>query len=131
MAHDGRIDMAPSEQARYRAHIKDWSGKVVIHVRPWKAKRSGKQNARHWALCTVGARELGWDSPTDLHDSLCLKFLRLPDDDATGLPRRRSTTKLTTAEMSELDDAIERYLRYDLHLDLTGWELEAERIEAA
>lgn len=131
MAHDGRIDLPPAERARYRAHIKDWRGKVVIHVRPWKAKRSSKANARYWALLTVAARELGEDSVEDLHESVSMHLLRLPDDERTGLPKRRRTPTLNTAEFADYTDACERFFRLELRLDLSDWEREIERMEAA
>lgn len=126
---DGKLELFADDRNALRQHIHGWAGKVVVTVRPFKSQRSIKQNARHWGLLTVAARELGYDSVEDLHESVCMHLLRLPDDEVTGLPRRRRTPKLNTAEFAEFTEAVERFFRCELRLDLTGWHDEAERVE--
>jgi hypothetical protein len=108
--------------------MKLWpDGPVTVSVRPFREKRTSPQNRRYWALLTVAAHELGYDDPEDLHEGLALKFLGLPPDERTGLARRRRTPKTNTKEFSDYCDAVERYFLNDLHLDLSGWQDEAER----
>ena len=73
----------------------------------------------------LGSESLGYDDPTELHEALAFKLLRLPDDPITGSPRRQSTAKLNTAEFVAYADAVERLL-IDYGADLTGWEQLAE-----
>lgn len=97
------------------------AGRYVV-VRERKAIRSVEANRRYWALLTVAARELGYDDVEELHEGVALKLLPLPSL-ADGLPRRRRTPRLNTAEFSEYVDAVERFCRMELKLDLTDWDL--------
>ena len=125
---DGRIVLPESEKARLRDYAKGLSGRVVVSVRPFRSQRSLKQNSRMWALLTVAAQELGEHSVDDLHESVAMHLLRLPDDEKTGLPRRKRTPKLNTAEFAAYTDQVEMFFRADLRLSLDGWEHEAEQL---
>ncbi len=108
--------------------IQAWpDGPVTLRVTPYRQTRSSQANKRYWALLTVAASELGYDDPEDLHEGLAQKFLALPPDERTGLCRRRHTPKTNTKEFADYTDACERYFVNDLHLDMSGWEIEAER----
>lgn len=100
------------------------AGQTVV-IRERKAQRSVQANARYWALLTVAARELGYDDVEELHEGIAQKLLPLPTL-ADGLPRRRRTPKLNTKEFAEYTDAVERFFRMELNLDLSGWEEMAE-----
>jgi hypothetical protein len=114
----------------FAASLKNWpDGPVTVRVAPYRKTRSHNQNSRYWALLTTAGKELGYDDPEDLHEGLAQKFLGLPPDERTGLARRRHTPKTNTKEFADYTDAVERYFLNDLHLDLTGWQAEAERDE--
>lgn len=125
---DGRIVLPESERARLKDYAKGLTGRIVISVRPFRSQRSLKQNSRMWALLTVAAQELGEHSAEDLHESVAMHLLKLPDDEKTGLPRRKRTPKLNTAEFASYTDQIEMFFRSELHLSLDGWEHEAEKL---
>lgn len=95
------------------------AGKCV-EIRERKAQRSSQANARYWALLTEAAESLGWDSTDDLHESVAWHLLREPNDERTGLARRKRTPKLNTAEFAEYVKAVERLL-IDMGADLTDW----------
>lgn len=98
-------------------------GEYVITVAKRKAKRSVQANRRYWALLTVAARELGYDDIEELHEGVAYKLLKqAPLVD--GLPRRKRTPALTTAEFADYVEAVERFFRVDLGIDLSGWERE-------
>ena len=70
--------------------------------------RTLAQNRRFWKLMD----HLGWEKE-EAHDWACLKFLPpvekfLPD--GTAVHTMRGTSGLTTKEMSDFQDAIERFL---------------------
>ena len=71
-------------------------------------KRTLEQNARLWSMFD----HLGWEKG-EAHDFFCRKFLppivkELPD--GTQVEIMRGTSFLTTKEMSDFQDAIERFL---------------------
>lgn len=96
-------------------------GDYIVSVMPRKAKRSMQANRRYWALLTVAAEELGYDSVEELHEGIAMHLLRLPEL-VPGVPRRRRTPSLNSAEFKEYTDAVERFLQMELGVDLTGWE---------
>lgn len=132
----GRISeskgLTVGDRSGFASHLRsfDVGADVDVIVRPHKSQRSTPQNRRYWALVTVGAREIGYDDPEELHEGLALKFLKLPPL-ADGLPRRRRTPSLNTLEFTDYCDAVERFFRIDLNLDLSGWDEEIEKLEAA
>jgi hypothetical protein len=118
-------------RGRILAHLRKYAGQPQeIVIRPYRAKRSLPANARYWALLTLGARSLGYDEVEELHEAVAFKLLRLPDDARTGSPRRHRTPNLNTTEFRDYCDAVERLL-IEYGADLTGWEEEAARIQAA
>ena len=71
-------------------------------------KRTLEQNARLWSMFD----HLGWEKG-EAHDFFCRKFLppiqkELPD--GTIVEIMRGTSGLSTKEMSDFQDAIERFL---------------------
>jgi hypothetical protein len=85
-------------------HI-DW----VISFRQKKSKRSGEQNSRYWKLLTEFGKHLGY-SADEMHDLCRFKFLRSRIEiEGEPLPLLTSSTKLTTAEMAEYQENIERW----------------------
>lgn len=101
---------------------------VVIRAR--KAQRSVQANARYWALLTVAARELGYDSVEELHEGIAQRLLPLPEL-VPGVPRRKRTPTLNTAEFQDYTDAAERFFTIDLGLDLSGWREELDEYPVA
>lgn len=104
------------------------AGKDVV-VRERKAQRSIQANARYWAMLTIAAREIGYETVDELHEGLAMKLLPLPEL-VPGVPRRRRTPKLNTKAFAEYTDACERFLRVELGVDLHGWEEEIPIEEA-
>ena len=97
------------------------AGRLVV-IRERKAQRSTQANNRYWALLTVAARELGYDAVDDLHEGLALKLLPLPSV-IPGVPRRKRTPKLNTAEFAAYCEAVERFL-IEMGVDLSEWQEE-------
>lgn len=128
---EGRL----SDQARgtILAHLRRYPGVPLdVLIRQHKSKRSNAQNARHWALMTVGAKSL-WEDPGDketLHDELAHLYFGLPPCPKTGLRRRRRTPNTDTKEFCDFTDYCAMKLT-ELGADLTDWDTEAERIAAA
>jgi hypothetical protein len=126
----GRVQLErPIDYGRWLMTLAGERGEMIVRKR--RTRRSNQANARYWALLTVAAREIGYDDPEDLHEGLALKFLRLTDDEKTGLPRRQRTPKCSTSEFADYTDKCERYFVNDLHLDLTGWSDECDRLQGA
>lgn len=96
------------------------AGKLVV-IRERQARRSQSQNARYWGMLTVAAKELGYDDVDELHEGCAMKFLAQREL-APGLLRRKRTPKLTTAEFCAYADAVERFFRIDLGVDLSEWD---------
>lgn len=125
----GKLD--PDVRGQVAEYLKSFAGlRVEIRIRQYKDKRSNQQNARYWALLTVAAKSMGYDSPNDLHEDVAMKLLQIPDLSPLGTPRRRRTPKLNTQEFTDYMDAVER-LVIEYGADLTDWHAETERIEAA
>lgn len=80
-----------------------------VSVRPKKTKRSIEQNSRYWKLVTDFGKHLGY-TPDEMHDICRFKFLRNAINiEGERLPLLKTTTKLTTAEMADYQDMIERW----------------------
>lgn len=80
-----------------------------VSVRPKKSKRSNEQNSRYWKLATDFGKHLGY-TPDEMHDICRFKFLRNAIQiEGERLPLLKTTTKLTTAEMADYQDMIERW----------------------
>lgn len=74
-----------------------------------KKKRSSEQNKRYWKLLTEFGKHLGY-TPDEMHDICRFKFLRNAIEiEGERLPLLATTTKLTSAEMVEYQDMIERW----------------------
>lgn len=103
-----------------------------IVFRKHKSKRTNPQNSRHFALMRVGAKSL-WEDPGDsyrLHDELAHLYFALPPCPKTGMRRRRRTPNTDTKEFSEFTDWCVMKL-IELGADLSDWDHEMERMEAA
>ena len=94
----------------------DWSKHWRVTVVEAKANRSLEQNLRLWELYTSIGNHLGIEKDK-IHELMGYKFLRYQDLIA-GFPVElvKSTTKLTTAEMSEYQHQIEIWAQ------TMGWE---------
>lgn len=109
--------------------LRAYKGETVdVRICKHRDKRSTKQNARLWALYTVAARSLGYDTPDEVHEACAWKLLRLPDDERSGTPRRKRTPKLNTKEFTDYMDDCERILIH-FGADLSDWDHETERQE--
>jgi hypothetical protein len=81
----------------------------VVTVRERKSKRTIDQNRRLWDLYGAIGAYIGEDKDK-VHELMGYKFLRYQDTVAgESVELIKSTTKLTTAEMAEYQDAIERW----------------------
>ena len=75
----------------------------------YKSKRSDEQNSRYWELLTEFGKHIGY-TKDEMHDICRFKFLRNSIDiEGEKLPLLKTTTKLTTVEMVDYQDAIERW----------------------
>jgi hypothetical protein len=84
---------------------------TIWHVtaRPKKSKRSTEQNSRYWKLITDFGKHLGY-APDEMHDICRFKFLRNAIEiEGERLPLLKTTTKLTTGEMADYQNMIERW----------------------
>lgn len=83
--------------------------KWVISCREYKSKRSIEQNSRLWAMYNEIGAYIG-ENPDRVHDLMKWKFLRYQDViNGETVELVKSTTKLNTKEMTEYQDAIERW----------------------
>ena len=81
--------------------------RYVMTIRERKSKRSIEQNSRYWKLLTELGKHLGY-SPDEMHDICRFKFMRNAIEiNGERLPLLKSSTKLTTKEMAEYQEAIE------------------------
>ena len=94
----------------------DWTKHWRVTVVEAKANRSLEQNLRLWELYTSIGNHLGIEKDK-IHDLMGYKFLRYQTEIA-GMPVElvKSTTKLTTAEMSEYQHQVEIWAQ------TMGWE---------
>jgi hypothetical protein len=79
-----------------------------ITARPKKSKRSLDQNDRYWKLITEFGNFCGYDKD-EMHQEIGRRFLSY-EKTINGKIKQfvKSTTKLNTAEMADLQDKIER-----------------------
>lgn len=81
----------------------------VVSVKPRKSKRSIEQNRRLWELYAAIGAYIGEEKDA-VHELMGYKFLReLKTINGETVEVIKSTTKLTTAEMAEYQEAIERW----------------------
>jgi len=85
----------------------DWNKSWRVTVVEAKASRSNEQNLRLWELYTSIGNHLGIEKDK-IHELMGYKFLRYQTEIA-GMPIEliKSTTKLTTSEMTEYQEQIE------------------------
>ena len=80
-----------------------------IKASPFKSTRSTEQNSRLWKLYTELGKYIG-EEPDEVHQLCGYKFLReLKTVNGESVEVIKSTTKLNTKEMTEYQDAIERW----------------------
>lgn len=80
-----------------------------VTARLYKSKRSIEQNSRLWSLYTELGQYIG-HSPDEVHQLCGYKFLReLKTVNGEAVEVIKSTTKLNTKEMTDYQDAIERW----------------------
>lgn len=98
----------------------DLSRKWQVTVEPYRKKRSLSQNSLMWAWINEVAghvREHTGMEADDVHEFFKQKFLPARVIELAGeTVEHRTTTKLTTAEMSEYMDAIYRFCTSELGL---------------
>jgi hypothetical protein len=85
----------------------DWTKRWRVTVVEFKENRSHEQNLRLWELYTSIGNHLGIEKDK-IHELMGFKFLRYQTEIA-GMPVEliKSTTKLTTSEMTEYQQQIE------------------------
>lgn len=76
-----------------------------ISAKPKKSKRSLDQNSRYWKLITELGKHFGYEVE-EMHQLMGYKFLRYKKKEREFIT---STTKLTTKEMAEYQENIERF----------------------
>lgn len=80
-----------------------------VTVRPYKSKRSTDQNSRLWDLYTAIGRYIGEEAES-VHQLMGWKFLRYQTAvNGEVVEAIKSTTKLNTQEMTDYQNAIERW----------------------
>lgn len=129
----GQLLMNPETKRAYEMGIAARAGKDVrLTLSIWKDQRSLAQNARYWALLTVGAESLWGDKALaeQLHEDMAQLLLALPPDPKTGQPRRERTPDQDTAEFNDYMRRVEEKL-IELGADLTEWDAVSERMAAA
>ncbi len=79
-----------------------------VSVKPKKSKRSLDQNDRYWKLITEFGNFCGYDKD-EMHQEIGRRFLSY-EKTINGQIKQfvKSTTKLNTAEMVELQEKVER-----------------------
>lgn len=105
------FDLTAHNRAVLNANLDALDPTVIWHIeiRPKKSKRSIEQNSRYWKLITDLGKHLGY-TPDEMHDICRFKFLRNAIQiEGERLPLLKTTTKLTTAEMADYQDMIERW----------------------
>ena len=86
----------------------DLSTQWVCDVKPKQLQRSNEQNRRLWELYTALGHHIGL-MPDEVHQLMGYKFLRYQKEVNSEVEEFiKSTTKLTTKEMAEYQEAIER-----------------------
>jgi hypothetical protein len=119
VGEDGKLD--PDVRVQVADCIRTYAGyQVHLTVKKYRPQRSSQANRLYWALLTVGAESLGYDTAEELHDACAWKLLRTEDDPLTGTPRRLRTPGLNTQEFSDYVAKVERLL-IEYGADLTGW----------
>jgi hypothetical protein len=128
---DGKLET--DVRVQIADYLRTFAGrKVEISLREYKDKRSLAQNARYWALLTVGATSL-WEDPSEaetLHEEIAHLLLALPPCPKTGMRRRQRTPKLNTAEFTVYMDRVEMKL-VELGADLSEWDNVCRKAEEA
>jgi len=98
---------------------------MEVVIKPHKSSRSLQQNSLHWKRLEVIRMHIADStgqifSAEELHEFFKEKFLpaRMVEVGGEVVKVPRTTTKLSTKEMSEFMDAIDRYCIERLHLYL-------------
>lgn len=123
----------PKVRRQIADYIATFAGETIdVDVRLHKSQRSLSQNARYWALLSVGADSIWGDrsQAETLHEEIAHLLLALPPCEKTGLRRRMRTPKLNTAEFTVYMDRVAEKL-IELGADLSAWDEESRRMEAA
>jgi hypothetical protein len=105
------FNLTPQNKANLFAKIDRLDPHVEwqVIIRKKKSKRSLDQNRRYWKLLTLFGKQLGYTAD-EMHDLCRFKFLRSRIEiEGEPLPLMQSSTKLTTAEMADYQDNIERW----------------------
>ena len=108
--HDGEFRLDPIDAAKFKAYRQHFKGEECeFDFRKRRTRRSDQQNKLLWALLTPWAHFLGYE-PTELKDEL-LGLLWGYEEHTSKLtgevlrvPNKGRSSKLTTAEFSELID---------------------------
>ena len=105
----GRVDdrgrLALDMPIAYGRHLQSLAGQFVeCIVRKRRSRRSSQANAFYWAaVVTPLAEHLGYERD-EMHEVMAMRFLRIEDCPATGVPRRKRTPKTDTAEFADYVD---------------------------
>ena len=87
----------------------DLTQKWVVTFKLWKSQRTLDQNARYWKLVTEFGEFCGYDKD-EMHQEVGQRFLSYEKTMPNGEIKTftKSTKKLNTKEMAELQEHIER-----------------------
>lgn len=113
---DDAAHLSIKDQPGWRAVLKRLAGQnVLLSIKPVPLRQSKGPMRYYRGVVVVDiAKATGITDPGDyesVHDALAWKFLRLPDDERFGTPRRRSTAK-NDLSADEMSDYISQVIRY-------------------
>jgi hypothetical protein len=93
----------------FAALVASLDGKEIeLTLRKFRKQRSGAQNRYlHGVVIPLLAEHCGYDAE-EMKAALKMRFLRAHDGEKEGLPRTRSTSDLSTEEMTEFIDSVRR-----------------------
>ena len=104
----GKLMLNHTSFARYIATLPEgrW---VEVSVEPVKRTRSNEANRFYWGVVVAMiAEHIGYQKE-EVHRALGERFLRDRESEVNGVPRVKSTTKLSPVEMFEYTDQCRRW----------------------
>lgn len=101
---------------RVNLYLKTLEGKdIEVVIRTWRKTRSNQQNRFLWGVCYQLISEATGYSPDEVHDAMRMLFLR---DESRAIPTLKSTASLTTVEMNEYWEKMQRFAAEKLNLQI-------------
>lgn len=133
VSDDGKLETSGDTKRALAVWMASLAGESVdVVIRKHRNQRSIAQNARYFALLSVGSDSLWGDRSQagQLHEDIAQTLLGLPPDPVTGGERRERTPSLNTAEFGAyMDRVVDKLI--ELGADLSAWDEEARKAAAA